>query len=355
LLEWFFVHGRRLPWRQAPSAYGTWISEIMLQQTQVATVIPYYERFMARFPDIRSLAQAELADVLALWQGLGYYARARHMHQAARDIVRLYDGEIPRTRQALVSLPGIGAYTAGAILSIAYNQDYVAVDGNVKRILARILDHAGNIAASSTVQALEACAQALLPSGQAGAFNQALMDLGATICVPRNPLCDRCPVARFCLARQRGVQELRPVRTRRAPVPLRRMVGAYVERDDGHWLVVRRRPTGLLGGLWELPAFAVESPQDAPLDQTLREALQRDLALAVEVYGPPTEVTHTYSHFRVQQAIYRCRPRSEAVLQTQDTWDAFHWLDSAQAPAYGLTGVTVKALRSLRETQLPLL
>lgn len=344
LLQWYALHGRRLPWRETHSPYGTWISEIMLQQTQVTTVIPYYHRFLARFPDVRTLAASDLSDLLKLWQGLGYYSRARHLHAAAREIVRLYGGEVPHEPAPLAALPGIGEYTAGAILSIAFNQDYVAVDGNVKRILARFLDYGCTVNAGSSAAALGACARALLPAGRAGAFNQALMDLGATVCVPRQPLCEECPVAALCLARANGTQELRPVRSPRRPVPLREMAGALISDGDGRWLAVHRKPHGLLGGLWEIPAVQVASCDEQSPERTLVAALADALALAVCLRGTGRVVTHAYTHFRVRLTVFSGVAANTPILQAHDTWDDLCWLDNESMATHALTGLTLKTL-----------
>lgn len=346
-MDWYATHGRRLPWRLEPSPYHTWVSEIMLQQTQVATVIPYYQRFLTRFPDIGTLAAADLGELLALWQGLGYYSRARNLHAAARQIVRLHGGQLPDERAALLALPGIGDYTAGAILSIAYNLDYVAVDGNVKRILARVLDYDRAIASGANAAELASCARALLPPGQASTFNQAMMDLGASICTPRQPLCDTCPVARYCLAQERGVQEQRPVRAPRATVPVREMVGAIVERKDGSWLALRRNPRGLLGGLWEIPLYERRTDDILSSDERLIAALAETLHLEITTPGAAWLVTHAYTHFRVRLTLFSCMAQNAPVLSSQDTWDALQWLNKANMPSHGLTGLTVKALRSV--------
>jgi A/G-specific adenine glycosylase len=354
MLQWYDVRGRSLPWRTDPSPYHTWISEIMLQQTQVATVIPHYQRFLARFPDIEALANADLSELLALWQGLGYYSRARHLHAAAREIVHLHAGRVPAERHALLALPGIGEYTAGAILSIAFNQDYVAVDGNVKRILSRILDYDRPLDSASSKTDLTVCARALLPAGLASAFNQALMDLGATICLPRRPLCHACPVAELCLARSNGVQAMRPVRPARSPVPLREMAGAYIENDGGYWLAVHRKPQGLLGGLWEIPIFERDSPIEQSLEETLEAALADSLALRIARQSSARTVSHAYTHFRVHLTVARCTALNEPKLRPHDTWDEIRWLDDERMASHGLTGLTLKALDAIRNAPVAL-
>ncbi|MCI0477261.1 MAG: A/G-specific adenine glycosylase, partial [Anaerolineales bacterium] len=211
LLTWYAKHKRDLPWRRdAHDPYCVWISETLLQQTQVATVIPYYERFLARFPTTRALASARLDDVLKTWEGAGYYARARNLHRAAKEIVARFDGKIPSTVEELQTLPGIGRYTAGAIASIAFERDAPAVDGNVTRVLCRYFKIESDPKNAQTQKKLWKLAETLLPRGHAGNFNQALMELGATVCVPRNPHCAACPLARGCQARRLNLQEKLP-------------------------------------------------------------------------------------------------------------------------------------------------
>ncbi len=350
LLAWYAVHRRDLPWRRTKDSYRIWVSEIMLQQTRVTAVIPYYERFLERFPTVRALAEAELSEVLALWQGLGYYARARSLHRAARIVVSEHGGQLPADREALLRLPGIGDYTVGALLSIAFGQDAVALDGNVKRILARLFDYAGESSTTAAKRTLEGYARALLPTGRARQFNQALMDLGTSVCLPGVPACGACPIAPYCLARERGVQELRPLRARRGPNPTVQMVAAYLKRDDGRWLIARRRPQGLLGGLWELPTFSVPSDAGEPLATFLITALQQELHVAAQIGEELLNVAHGYTHFNVRVRVYDCCISGEPALHEHQTWDALHWLAQDELADYGLTGVTVKTLEKLQGT-----
>src|SRR5215212_5496516 len=212
LLNWYDAHAADLPFRRTHDPYRIWLSEIMLQQTQVTTVIPYFERFLARFPTVESLAAAPLDDVLKLWEGLGYYSRARNLHRAAQHIVTDHGAHFPTTAIELQALPGIGRYTAGAIASIAYNEPVAVLDGNVMRVLTRLYDIADDIAAPATQKRLWTLAESLVPPDHPGNFNQAMMELGRTICKPRQPLCAACPVSAHCLAFQRGVQSERPVK-----------------------------------------------------------------------------------------------------------------------------------------------
>lgn len=291
LLAFFDQHGRDLPWRADRDGYRVWISEIMLQQTRVDAVIPFYERWMQRFPTLDALADAPPDDVLKAWEGLGYYSRARNLHSAARVVRERHAGQLPGAYAALRSLPGVGDYTAGAIASIVHHQPEPAVDGNVRRVLSRFYDR------DLEGKPLRAAAAALVPAERPGDFNQALMELGATICVPRNPRCDSCPIADLCSAHANGTQTQRPARKKKAAVPVYD-VGVAVLRDArGRVLLVRRPESGLLAGMWELPSAILEPGED-PADAALRVAqaitAKNDVALASdEALGV---VKHVFSH-----------------------------------------------------------
>jgi A/G-specific adenine glycosylase len=253
LLDWFAFEARDLPWRNDRSPYRVWLAEVMLQQTQVNTVVPYYERFLGRFPTVKALAAAPLEDVLKLWEGLGYYSRARNLHAAARQVVAQHGGQIPDSFEALLALPGVGRYTAGAVASIAFGQNVPAVDGNVRRVLARAFAVREDVSRSSTQRELEALAQRLLPPEQAGVFNEALMELGATVCTPRAPDCDRCPLRDLCRAHAAGEQASLPVKRPRKRTPHYDVAAAVTVGQDGRVLVAQRNADDMLGGLWEFP------------------------------------------------------------------------------------------------------
>ena len=303
LLAWYAGHARDLPWRRVRDPYAVWVSEIMLQQTRVEAVIPYFDRWMARFPDVRSLAAASQQEVLALWEGLGYYSRARHLHRAAQVLVAEWGGQLPATAAELERLPGIGRYTAAAIAAIAFATDTIALDGNLRRVLSRLFDLTIDPRSPEGERQLLAHASNLLPGGKAAAFNQALMDLGATVCTPRSPDCSHCPLAEGCQARARGTQEERPVRTARRPVP-HRIATAAVLRRNGRVLIGRRPEGKLLGGLWEFPGGKQEP------GETLQECLRRELheELGVEAaIGPALGAfAHAYTHFRVTVHAFDC-------------------------------------------------
>lgn len=331
LLDWYEHNARDLPWRCDVSPYRTWISEIMLQQTQVETVIPYYSRWMARFPDIETLAAADEQDVLSVWEGLGYYSRARNLHQAARQVMVAHNGQLPRTHAALGKLPGIGPYTAAAIASIAFGEDVAAVDGNIRRVFSRLFDVSVPARSTQGERRIQELAQAYLPQGRAGDYNQALMDLGALICTPTNPDCDSCPIAEGCLARQLGLQEERPVRIPRKKIP-HLTVTAAVIRQDGLVLLAQRPPQGLLGGLWEFPGGTLEES-----DPDLRACLQREIReeLGVEIFidEPFGQYNHAYTHFKITLHAFLCRLPKGEEPQPLDG-QVLAWAASAELPDY---------------------
>jgi A/G-specific adenine glycosylase len=291
LLDFYDARARPLPWRESEDPYRIWISEIMLQQTRVETVIPYYERWLARFPDIGALAEAPFDDVLHTWQGLGYYTRARNLHRAASLVRERHAGILPDDSAALRALPGIGAYTAGAIMSIAYGRAEPAVDGNVRRVLSRLLDEPAPPATR-----LRTVAAALVPADRPGDFNQALMELGATICVPRSPRCGRCPVAQWCAARTAGTQDERPAKKTRSAVPAFRLGIAAVLDSSGRLLLERRPEGGLLGGMWGLPGD--ERAADEPAEHAALRAAQHSLGgdEPLTIAGEVGALSHRFSH-----------------------------------------------------------
>jgi len=311
LLEWYAVHGRDLPWRRTRDPYHIWVSEVMLQQTRVETVIPYFERWMEQFPTIEALAAAPEEQVLKAWEGLGYYTRARNLHAAVKEVAARYGGAVPDDPGAVAALKGVGPYTAGAILSIAFNRPEPAVDGNVLRVMARLHAIADDIARPATRRTIEELVRAMIPSGRAGEFNQALMDLGAVICTPRRPSCPICPVRELCEARRAGKETELPVKGRaKAPRPVER-VAAVLERD-GQLLIVRRPQEGLLGGLWELPGGDV-TPGANP-EEALRTLLRESLGAEVVVGAHLADVRHVFSHLVWHLRCYRAELTPEAEV-----------------------------------------
>jgi len=289
LLAWFDHHGRKdLPWQQNPSAYHVWLSEVMLQQTQVATVIPYYQRFIERFPDINALADANIDDVLGLWSGLGYYARGRNLHKAAVQIQQHHDAEVPEDFQALLDLPGIGRSTAGAIMALAFHQRYPILDGNVKRVLARY--DAINVwpGEKQAEAAMWQRAEILLPEQRIANYIQAQMDLGATLCTRSRPACPQCPLQFDCKAFASGEPTLFPVRKVKKTQPVRHTNWFVYIDQDNHILLEQRPQNGIWGGLWSFPeGKTAEAPDNSlPIKNTLLES-------------PLPEIKHVFSHFKL--------------------------------------------------------
>ena len=304
LLAWYRQNQRSLPWRKTSDPYRIWISEIMLQQTQVDTVIPYYHRFLKAFPIVSSLARAHLQKVLKVWENLGYYSRARNMHAAARMIVEKFDGRIPDNLEVIQTLPGVGQYIAGAILSIAYGQAIPAVDGNVRRILCRLFAIRKSVDNTREQKQLQKLAASLIPAKHRGDFNQALMDLGATICKAKNPDCSRCPVADLCQARLHDLQNVLPI-TRKAPaIPHRQSAAAVIRNSKGMLLVVQRPTSGLLASFWKLPGGFIESDED--LKKSLRHSVKEELSISIRPGKHMASVNHTYTHFRITLQAYEC-------------------------------------------------
>jgi A/G-specific adenine glycosylase len=297
LLRWAKRHLRPLPWRaERRDPYAVWVAEVMLQQTRAETAAPYFQRWLQRFPDVHALASAAPEDVLKAWEGLGYYSRARNLRAAAQIVVSEHGGEVPQTRRALESLPGIGRYTAGAILSIAYGQDEPVLDGNVRRVLSRLLAISEATASMQDALLWEAAIR-LLPAGRAGAFNEGLMELGATVCTPRSPACADCPWQSFCTARAQGRQETFPPKRPRKKIPHYHVTAAVICDGAGRVLVAQRPPTEMLGGLWEFPGGKVESGES--LHACLRREIEEELGVSILVGERLTVVKHAYSHFRI--------------------------------------------------------
>jgi A/G-specific adenine glycosylase len=299
LLRWYDRHRRALPWRTPagvrPDPYRVWLSEIMLQQTTVATVGPYFDRFVARWPDVSALAAASLDEILQLWQGLGYYARARNLHACARAVVERHRSEFPEDPAALRTLPGIGAYTAAAIAAIAFDVQTAAIDGNVERVVARLYAVPEPLPAAKPH--LGALAAALVPEQRAGDFAQALMDLGATICAPRRPRCVLCPWRACCVAARAGVADTIPARVEKPERPLRYGVAFWLTRGDGRVLLRRRPEKGLLGGMTEIPSTPWRSEPWA-LEEAIRIA-----PAATDWARLPGTVRHGFTHFRLELAV----------------------------------------------------
>jgi A/G-specific adenine glycosylase len=318
ILRWYAVHQRDLPWRKTSDPYAVWVSEIMLQQTQVKIVLPYYRRFLNRFPTIQSLAAATPEEVLKVWENLGYYARVRHLHAAAGQIVALRQGVVPDTEEELLLLPGIGPYTAAAIASIAYGKRVPAVDGNVRRVLCRVLALNRPLDQGRTQSRIIALAEKLVPKKNPGRFNQALMDLGAMVCTPRKPSCGTCPLEGLCLAAMKGLQETLPAKKRRPPLPHKQMIVPLLFDGKGRVLIVQRPSEGLLANLWSFPS-AEKRPRET-VGQALRRGLKTNGAIRVTPIGEPASIRHAYTHFKITAHVFLCRLRGNPRATRKSGW-----------------------------------
>lgn len=307
LLDWFAKNKRDLPWRNTRDPYRIWISEVMLQQTQVATVIPYYQRFLATFPDVQTLAQARDNRLMKAWEGLGYYARARNLRQAARVMVAKYDGKLPASRDRLLELKGFGAYTAASVASLAFNEDCAAVDGNVMRVLSRVFAIESDIGKAAAKREFQRIADALVPPGRAGEFNEALMELGATICKAKNPACHACPIRRTCRAFAEGrVSEL-PRKSPRQAIPHHHIAVGVVHKN-GRVLIALRPAEGLLGNLWEFPGGKWNGQET--LSECCRREVLEETGIDIEVGKCFSVVHHSFTHFRITLHAFHCRHTS---------------------------------------------
>jgi A/G-specific adenine glycosylase len=339
LAEWYRQTRRDLPWRRTSDPYRIWVSEVMLQQTQVQTVGPYYDRFIAQFPDVSSLARANLQSVLKLWQGLGYYSRARNLHKSAGIVVNDLGGLIPDTWDVLRRLPGIGDYIAAAVLSIAFGGVHAVVDGNVKRVLARLFLVDASVNQAGSHKVFHTLAGHLLDERNPGNHNQAMMELGALICTPRAPDCNHCPIQRYCKALQKGVVRFYPQRAQRQALPIRCMVAGVIMKK-GKVLLVQRPAQGLLGGLWEFPGALLEDGIDSV--QACPGKLKSLVNLEVTVERHLDVIAQGYTHFKLQMDLCLCRWRAGRVRLTG--YVGFKWLSISQISDLPLHGAMHKAL-----------
>jgi A/G-specific adenine glycosylase len=337
LLRWYSRNHRALPWRETTDPYRIWVSEVMLQQTQVATVLPYYEAFLKVFPDLRSLAAAPLEAVLKKWEGLGYYARARNLHRAAGLVAAERNGEFPDTYDQFRTLPGAGDYIASAVTSIAFGRPCAVLDGNVKRVLSRLFMMEEPVNKSSGAPVFKAAAQALLHPRRPGDFNQAMMELGALLCRPGRPDCTACPLSGSCRAFAAGRVLDFPRRERRKPVP-HYFTAVGVVRKDRRVLITRRPPSGFLGGLWEFPGGKLRSGETAA--EACRREIKEEVGLTVEVGNRLTRVEHAYSHFKISLDVFDCRYRAGRV--TLHGPEAFRWILLEEIEDYAFPGANRK-------------
>ena len=348
VLNWFDEHGRKhLPWQQNPTTYRVWVSEIMLQQTQVATVVPYYERFMQSFPTLADLAESDMDTVLEHWSGLGYYARGRNLHKSARLCVEQHAGELPQDIDALIALPGIGRSTAGAILSLALGERHPILDGNVKRVLARHAGIEGWPGKTAVLEQLWACSETVTPDQRTGEFNQAMMDLGATLCTRSRPACERCPVNEDCEGRASGDPMQYPGKKPKRDTPTRYAVMLYVQDDQGAVLLERRPPSGLWGGLYCLPVTVTKSgtARDT-LGSTDSPALTALLEHLGEADAPLARFEHTFSHFKLAVDVMAVPARAigNSVMEPE----RYVWYKLGELPG-GMAAPVMRLLQTLNQ------
>jgi A/G-specific adenine glycosylase len=296
LIPWFMQNKRKLPWRDVDNWYYTWISEVMLQQTQVDQVIPYFKRFIDRFGDVNQLAEASEQQVLKVWEGLGYYSRARNLHRSAKIIVDKYQSKIPTNVAELQQLPGLGPYITNAVLSIAFNKPVAVVDGNVKRVITRLYALKEDIRKQATHLKIQKLMDSIIPFDQSAIFNEAMMELGAVICQPTKPLCFKCPLHPHCKARQKGLINNIPYRSKKKKVPVRKAV-AFIIRCDKEYLLGKRPPDSMLAGMWEFPTVFLKNGNSIKCaENTVVQKITPDYSNHITHWSP---VNHTYTHFRL--------------------------------------------------------
>lgn len=343
LLSWYAQHARQLPWRGHPDPYAVWVSEIMLQQTRIDTVIPFFERWMERFPTLVALAQASQQEVLSTWEGLGYYSRARNLQRTAQLVMEKYGGRLPQDAKSLTRLPGIGRYTAGAIASIAFGQDEPALDGNIRRVLARLFNLAEPARSPAGERRLWNWAVEHLPPGQAGEYNQALMDLGATLCTPRQPACPDCPLVQHCQAYALGVQEQRPLVQVKAAIPHYTVTAAVIEQA-GRFLITQRPLDGLLGGMWEFPGGKLQPGEDLPT--CLKREICEELGIEIRVGVQVGVYRHAYTHFRVTLHAFYCQLSKDVIPQSLQGQD-LRWVAPMELAGYPMGKIDRQIARVL--------
>lgn len=342
LLRWFNANQRSMPWRETKDPYKIWLSEVMLQQTQVDTVIPYYNRFIEQYPDPESLASAQDDDVLKLWEGLGYYRRCHNFIQAVRDVNTHYGGKVPDEPERFKQLPGVGDYTTAAVMSIAYNHVLPVVDGNVIRVITRFYTISDDVGKAATKKSILDRMTRLIPENTPGDFNQAVMELGAIVCTPKNPRCEECPVSEYCGAFQTQTTALYPVISKKQKIPEYQVILGLIMRA-GKFLIQRRPDIGHLAGLWELPGgkiFENETPE-----QTLNRKCREELDLQIQVHEKLATASHVYSHFKIHVSVFLCDAgdQKERPLKNQ----MLKWISSEEIASYAFPSVNHKLFEKI--------
>lgn len=337
LMGWYNKNRRHLPWRDTTDPYRIWVSEVMLQQTQVQTALPYYKTFLKRYPTLAALADADQQQVLKSWEGLGYYTRARNLHRAAGILIADHDGKVPAEWDQFIALPGVGDYIASAVQSIAFNTPHAVVDGNVKRVYARLLKLKTEVNTPSAHKTYKAEAIRYLLQSDPGTFNQAVMELGALVCTPRKPHCDGCPLRSDCLARLSDQVALYPRRRQSKPVPIYQIATGIVRRR-GKVLITRRKSDGLLGGLWEFPGGKQRGNESA--EAACRREIAEETGLDVKIESHLTRVKHAYSHFKIEMDVFLCRSTTGAVKLSGPV--AFRWISTDEIKDFPFPGANHK-------------
>ena len=302
LLNWYDLNKKDMPWRDTQDPYRIWVSEVMLQQTQVSTVIPYYKRWAQKFPNIKDLAEADIDDILKLWEGLGYYRRAHNLKSASEIVISKLNGLIPCNAE-FKNLPGVGDYIYAAVLSIAFNKPIPVIDGNVKRVFSRFYEQ--DLTNSTEIQKLQEKLLKLICQVRPGCFNQALMDLGREVCKPQNPKCQDCPISEKCKAYINKTVELYPHKTKKKKIPFFDVVVGYIENDEEKFIITKRPNDKMLGGLWELPGGKKEKGES--LKNALIRELKEELNIEVSIHAKLGMIEHSYSHLKIKLHAYKCK------------------------------------------------
>jgi len=349
LISWYHKNGRDLPWRETSDPYHIWVSEIMLQQTRVDTVIPYYHRFISAFPTIKDLAEADRQSVLKLWEGLGYYSRARNLQDAARQVMNDFSGVIPDTYDEIKQLKGVGPYTAAAILSIAFNKPYAVVDGNVIRVMARYYGINDDIRSTRTKNDIQHLSDEAIDPAQPADFNQAVMELGATVCTPHQPDCAACPISGRCVAFSTVKTDSIPYKSPAKKVPHHQIGVGIIINDKNEVLIALRREDAMLGGLWEFPGG--KKKESEKIEETVYRELAEELGVEVQVLNKFMEVKHAYSHFKITMHAYFCLINS-GVPSPNDSQE-LAWVSVAGLEEYPFPKANKVLIEKLIQNGLP--
>ncbi len=343
LLQWFSEYQRPLPWRETYLPYPVWVSEIMLQQTQVSTALPYFKRWMNTLPDIKAVAEASEETILKLWEGLGYYSRARNIQKTATLICEEHGGKFPSDFEKVLALPGIGRYTAGAITSIAFNQNKPIVDGNVVRVVCRLMDFRDNPKSTIMVQTLWRLAEDWIPKGKARFFNQALMELGALICLPQQPTCLFCPVQTYCQALEAGSVDQIPLKVKRHPLKAITTVLAVIQ-DEKRFLIRKRPSEGLMGGLWEFPNINLK--KNEVMEKALLVGIKQQHNLQITIDQTLPMIKHGYTSFKVQLHCFLCLAE-KGISQTEGS--STKWVTLEQLQQFSFPAAHTKLIQVLQK------